>query len=298
MTSCSRCHSRRLGFTLIEVLVVVAIIALLVAVLLPSLARAREQARGSACLSNLKQQGTGLSTYSADHKGFLPWAGSFRYSLMEGEYYVGTGNHDWTRVNTGVLYPKYIGKTPDLFYCPNNLTADINGSRGKACFLQRYAHPKHGDPDYEDAHNFPISPVGAYAYAVPVVSARSPRDAGRDMYKDSATETFWDGQSNPYKLYLDDPTEPDPSFLGPFPRGTRGRHNLPAVLSDGYFGGYQGYHNKAYNVLYGDFHAKRVIDPHGKIFAAQLGPVRPFSYDGINGAGRVYQVWDYFGRQN
>lgn len=60
---------RRSGaFTLIEVLVVVAIIALLVAILLPSLARAREQARMAMCKSNSRQLMTGVSLYMADYK--------------------------------------------------------------------------------------------------------------------------------------------------------------------------------------------------------------------------------------
>ena len=68
--------SRR-GFTLIEVLVVVAIIALLISVLLPSLQRARDQAKSLACLSNLKQIGTTMSYYSSDNgMKFLP---PFRY---------------------------------------------------------------------------------------------------------------------------------------------------------------------------------------------------------------------------
>lgn len=54
------------GFTLIEVLVVVAIIALLVAILLPSLKRAREQARFAMCGSNIKQCLTGIEMHRAD----------------------------------------------------------------------------------------------------------------------------------------------------------------------------------------------------------------------------------------
>ncbi len=54
---------RQAGFTLIEVLVVVAIIALLISILLPSLHQARAQASGVKCLSNLKQVGIGLTMY-------------------------------------------------------------------------------------------------------------------------------------------------------------------------------------------------------------------------------------------
>lgn len=63
---------RRPAFTLIEVLVVVAIIALLVAILLPSLARAREQARSAQCLANLKQMSTGVLFYANENRGCLP----------------------------------------------------------------------------------------------------------------------------------------------------------------------------------------------------------------------------------
>ena len=54
------------GFTLIEVLVVVAIIALLVAILLPSLKRAREQARFALCGSNIKQCLTGIEMHRTE----------------------------------------------------------------------------------------------------------------------------------------------------------------------------------------------------------------------------------------
>lgn len=63
------------AFTLIEVLVVVAIIALLVAILLPSLARARAQVRHTKCLSNVRQSGMAMQMYVAANKGWIPRAG-------------------------------------------------------------------------------------------------------------------------------------------------------------------------------------------------------------------------------
>ena len=55
------------GFTLIELLVVIAIIAILAAILFPVFAQAREKARQSACLSNMKQINTGLLIYTQDN---------------------------------------------------------------------------------------------------------------------------------------------------------------------------------------------------------------------------------------
>ncbi|MEM0011139.1 MAG: DUF1559 domain-containing protein [Candidatus Bathyarchaeia archaeon] len=65
---------RRRGFTLIELLVVIAIIAILAAILFPVFSRAREQARKTACLSNLKQIGTALMMYAQDWDESLPVA--------------------------------------------------------------------------------------------------------------------------------------------------------------------------------------------------------------------------------
>jgi prepilin-type N-terminal cleavage/methylation domain-containing protein len=90
-----RTPARRIGFTLIELLVVIAIIAILAAVLFPVFAKAREQARMTVCLSNMKQLAVGFSMYMRDYDGSLPsagWAG-------------GTSPTDWVSVNPAYLYP-------------------------------------------------------------------------------------------------------------------------------------------------------------------------------------------------
>jgi len=60
------------GFTLVELLVVLAVLSLLLALLLPAMRRAQEAARTAACASNQRSIGVALFTYAADHTGWLP----------------------------------------------------------------------------------------------------------------------------------------------------------------------------------------------------------------------------------
>jgi len=62
----------RRGFTLIELLVVIAIIAILAAILFPVFAQAREKARPTSCLSNLRQLASGMTMYAEDSDGLYP----------------------------------------------------------------------------------------------------------------------------------------------------------------------------------------------------------------------------------
>jgi prepilin-type N-terminal cleavage/methylation domain-containing protein len=80
-------RSRR-AFTLIELLVVIAIIAILAAILFPVFAQARDKARQSSCLSNLKQIGTGLYLYLQDYDETYP---PNRIGMTSG----GKGGYTW-----------------------------------------------------------------------------------------------------------------------------------------------------------------------------------------------------------
>ena len=69
--------TKRRGFTLIELLVVISIIALLVGILLPSLSKARTQARRAACAANLNQIGIGFQSYLNENRDLMPYASFF-----------------------------------------------------------------------------------------------------------------------------------------------------------------------------------------------------------------------------
>jgi prepilin-type N-terminal cleavage/methylation domain-containing protein/prepilin-type processing-associated H-X9-DG protein len=74
------------GFTLIELLVVIAIIAILAAILFPVFAQAREQARRTSCLSNMRQLGTGVAMYTQDYDETMPTAYNGGTTCSHAEY--------------------------------------------------------------------------------------------------------------------------------------------------------------------------------------------------------------------
>lgn len=100
----------RVGFTLVELLVVVAILSVLAALLLPALTRAKESARGTQCRHHLRQLGLAVRLYADEHDdafprsqhsafahGELPWGRSIAEQL-------GSSRKAWTNLLNGVYH--------------------------------------------------------------------------------------------------------------------------------------------------------------------------------------------------
>lgn len=109
----------RQGFTLIELLVVIAIIAILASILFPVFARARENARRTSCVSNVKQLGLGLTMYVQDYNSRYPdrafWSNPPPIAWPYRCKPCRTDNGAWKS-----LVQPYI-KSNQLFTCPSDV---------------------------------------------------------------------------------------------------------------------------------------------------------------------------------
>ena len=112
---------QRRAFTLIELLVVIAIIAILAAILFPVFARAREQARKSSCLSNLKQMGLATQMYVQDYDETLP-----RYSVAT------SPTAYWPN-----LIDPYV-KNRQIWFCPSYERSVTNPSANASTYGTNY----------------------------------------------------------------------------------------------------------------------------------------------------------------
>ena len=108
---------QRSKFTLIELLIVIAILGILISILLPSLLNARRKAKIAVCLSNKSQIGRGFYKYGHDNNGKLPQSSMVVSSYGTHVYY------KWSSAwNVGGVY-KYVDPDGHMFYCPTRSTS-------------------------------------------------------------------------------------------------------------------------------------------------------------------------------
>jgi len=145
----------RRAFTLLELLVVVAILALLLAMLLPALNRSKAMARRIQCMSNQRQLTAGLLTYAADEMGAVPvgyeGAKQFNYLIY----------NKWKRNNAigglmayGRLYATGIVDWEEPYFCPDSTLLDSDKAN---------PWPPGADPNENTRSDFASRPIANWA---------------------------------------------------------------------------------------------------------------------------------------
>lgn len=119
MTAPSRISSRH-AFTLLELLVVVAIIAVLAGLLMGVFGKGREQSRRATCLSNLRAVHTAITRYAADNDGAIPIGYRLEKKQFNTTLYSGSSNK-W--VLLGLLIDAGLITDPRILFCPSETDA-------------------------------------------------------------------------------------------------------------------------------------------------------------------------------
>ena len=178
------------AFTLIELLVVIAIIAILAGLLLPALARAREEGRKSVCKENCSQIGKAIFAYTQNYNEFYPFSWGPAWSA-------GTDGPANAMTSLGHIYPEYIG-TDEAFRCPS--MADDSPwleENGDEALLTPYEWSNRNYTIKQSSYGYDCR---IYPSAVSNHAILADMDGSYQVNRDTATQNHVEGQNI---LYVD-----------------------------------------------------------------------------------------------
>ena len=217
------------GFTLVELLVVVAIIAILASLLLPVLTKAKQRARTTNCISNYKQVGAALRMYVDDNLDWLPpgpAAAATQAEALDISECPIYGNAPWAKAWLPFYLAVYVGQPrPEevaatnllkVLLCPGYLAALPTGVQGKPYdpVSDTYAHAfsyattrSTNNPSGEAAYHLPGYPFGSRSQQnslkmATLVASASPSSvwAVADLDAKAAVGSQTSGNTEPYLL--------------------------------------------------------------------------------------------------
>ena len=203
----------RKGFTLIELLVVIAIIAILAAILFPVFARAREKARQTSCLSNVKQLGLSVSMYTQDYdETLVPSRGK-------------TGAGSWC---VWTVYTEPYRKNDQLLLCPTSRGKYGWGNCDYGLNRETFKEVSYGGPPGALADvEYPAETVAiadssttgstadgwTYSYSWRCGATHAPERFVPQRHNGGANFSFVDGHAKWHTVQLD----PNSTYTGPVP---------------------------------------------------------------------------------